>query len=247
MMAKLELVYGGGVPTYHLIIFGNSGLDFSAGLSICLRLSYKYLIQSYIFESKHITLGMRHYKSKLGGFLRIEDAYIMLQWPGISEQNQNTTFATTGWQTTTTLGPIYTKYRKRFSKSWLMFYSACYSWAHQLITETFYTDAFDTDPLKPVSSTKLKPIEPFPFMNRIFAVPYTLSTLFVKSHFVCLPWVFYLISTDEIPRLPTVWYSICVVFNDSSHRVVVTVNGVNLIEKDNISRSVCFYQRKSDV
>ena len=74
----------------------NTGLDFSAGFSICLRLSYKFLAKGYIFHAEQVKLFMRHYKAKLGGVLNINDIYIMLPWPGISLQIQEAPCAMLG-------------------------------------------------------------------------------------------------------------------------------------------------------
>ena len=62
------------------------GLDFSAGFSICLRLSYKFLVSSYIFETEQVALVMLHYKSKIGGSLNVDDIYFNLPWPGQSKK-----------------------------------------------------------------------------------------------------------------------------------------------------------------
>ena len=68
---------------------GILGLGFSAGFSICLRVSFNFLIEGYIFDSEHVSLVMRNYKAKLGGNLRVNYNNFMLQWPGTRQTIQS--------------------------------------------------------------------------------------------------------------------------------------------------------------
>ena len=58
---------------------------------------------------------------------------------------------------------------------------------------------------------------------------------FVKSNIFAQTFALTLL-IDDIPRLPTIWYSICVVLNAMSYKVRLTVNGFDLVREDSIQR-----------